>query len=99
MVAYYVAEGETVTGPFVESQLVEMFKAGRLTAAAQVCVAGQEEWQPICTTIPGIAFFALPRKAAPKEPVGAPGPALATATNPVGLRIGFVAVLLFVFAV
>lgn len=47
MNAYYIAEGEQVTGPFVQSQLRAMWNAGQITAAAQACLEGTEEWEPL----------------------------------------------------
>lgn len=51
MNAYYVAEGEVVTGPFAETQLGAMWQAGAITAHAMVCLEGTEEWVPIRTEL------------------------------------------------
>ncbi len=47
MDAYYIAEGERVSGPFVQSQLRAMWNSGQITAAAQACLEGTEEWEPL----------------------------------------------------
>jgi TM2 domain-containing membrane protein YozV len=57
MNAYYIAEGEQVTGPFVEDQLMNMWRLGQITANAQVCLEGTEEWVPIRTEIHTIEAF------------------------------------------
>jgi hypothetical protein len=57
MNAYYIAEGEQVTGPFVEDQLMNMWRLGQITANAQVCLEGTEEWVPIRTEINTIEAF------------------------------------------
>ena len=49
MNAYYIAEGDEVTGPFLRDQVQAMWNAGQITAAAQWCYEGSEDWQSIRT--------------------------------------------------
>lgn len=57
MNAYYVAEGDQVAGPFTEEQLLNMWRMGHITANAQVCLEGTEEWVSIRTEINTIEAF------------------------------------------
>lgn len=57
MNAYFIAEGEGVAGPFTEEQLLSMWRLGRITANAQVCLEGTEEWVAIRTEINTIEAF------------------------------------------
>ena len=55
MIAYYVADGETVTGPFAEPAVDSMVRSGQITLAAQVCLEGTEEWMPVRTVLARMA--------------------------------------------
>jgi len=44
---YYIAEGSRVRGPFVESQLLTMWRSGSITAAAQASLGRSEVWVPL----------------------------------------------------
>ena len=39
-------DGGSSEGPFAESQLLNMWNAGGITAAAQVCLEGTDDWIP-----------------------------------------------------
>lgn len=58
MSTYYVAQGERVTGPFVESQLMAMWAAGGITADAQVMMEGSEVWVPVLDEVRAIEALA-----------------------------------------
>lgn len=60
--AYYIAEGEKVTGPFLEEQLLNMWRFGQITANAQVQMEGSDEWVPIRAEISTIEAFAAARQ-------------------------------------
>lgn len=47
MNAYYIAEGDRVTGPFTEDQLAHMWRNGAITANAMVCLEGTTDWVSI----------------------------------------------------
>ena len=47
MNAYYIAEGERVTGPFAEDQIAHMWRSGSITADAMVCLEGTTDWVSI----------------------------------------------------
>lgn len=44
---YYLTVKSKVTGPFAAEQIRGMWKNGTITADAQICEVGSEEWRPV----------------------------------------------------
>lgn len=57
MNTYFVAHGSSITGPFAEEQLLNMWRSGAITADAHVCLDGTEEWIPIKRELNMIEVF------------------------------------------
>jgi hypothetical protein len=43
---YFLSTQGTVTGPFAPEQIRGMWQSGSITADAQICPVGAEDWQP-----------------------------------------------------